>query len=173
MQNFQTRYQTLAISKFNHNNINQITFFKNINFTINSSNPFKFIFKNIIWLLLLITGSKINFKKQKIKRKTSSKTSLTSFNIAIRKKNFFIVEKILNIILPNQENRLIKNINWSKNCILSFKKCLTYPELDIIIKNKMNMLIKHFNIILSFVFKNSKSSCDFFILRFLQFPIKK
>ena len=169
----QLQYKNLFISKFNEDNINKINKINKINFTVTTNSLLKFVFKNIIWLFLLISGQQINFYKQKIKRKTSSKITLTSFNLTLRKKNFFVIDKILTIILPNQENRIVKPIKWNKNLIISFQKCLTYSEIDIIIKNKMNMLIKNFHLILKFNFLNSNFNKDFFLLRFLQFPIKK
>ena len=61
--------------------------------------------------MLLISGQKIHFNKQKIRRKNSSKTVLTSFKLTIRKNNFYIINKILTIILPNQENRIMTQVN--------------------------------------------------------------
>jgi hypothetical protein len=140
--------------------------------SIDTGLPLKFIFKNVIWLLTLLSSQKIAFHKKKIKRKNSSKTALTFLYLTVRKKNFYILLKIINFILPNQENRVIKNITWNKNFVINFQKCLTYPELDIIIRNKMNMLIKRFNIILKFNFLNSNKIKDLFFLRYLQLPIK-
>ena len=142
---------------------------------ITGGNQNEAFMKDLISYTFLLFGQKpkFNFKKQSRQNALNQliyfKTTITAHSVLTA------LEKISQVILPNQENYLLNplpNLKASgSNCSIVFKSCLTNEEIQYFPKSRPGHTVNHFNLSLNFPIVKASRFNILFFFRFYYFPL--